>query len=390
MPHQANKISSKKISLISISKFLFFIFFASSAILINPLAVHAAVDFTFQIPFPGLSETIQLCSGSGDLMSCSGIAMYIIAVYEWLIKIAIAISVLIIVLAGFRWMFARGDSGAITEARKMIANTFIGLALALGSYVILSIINPQLVAFGPLGLSEVEKTEIEIEKETPVINENFDEISQTSLKDPGTVIARINQLMPLYKQVSQEMNVPWELLAATHYQEAGNRPDKSMFNGFDICNNRDNSRCSYCNQGATPLNDYKCAAKLLHSKARMSGFKKFPRYSYKSAFTLTKDSPIAADPSSAVANVMFRYNGVCPRVNGVCQDITGSAYIMNMLTPAHVNMPFEGRLDSKCKTSQPGCLIKKTWGKRDGALRFILRLKNPANFDASGKLIKMD
>ncbi len=351
---------------------------------------HAAVSYTFQVPVPGLSETIELCEANQALLSCGGIVKYIIAVYEWIIKLAVIAAALIVTIAGFRWMLARGDSGAITEAKKMISNTFVGLILAFGSYTLLFAINPKLVTFGPMGLAAIERKELEIEMETPVVNPNFDEISQTSIQDPGSIITRINQLMPLYKSVAQAMNVPWELLAALHYQEAGNRPDKSMLNGFAICNNRDKSSCPYCQQGATQENDYKCAAKLLHQKANMSGFRDFPRYSYRGKFILNQSSPIAADPSSAIANIMFRYNGVCPKVNNQCQDITGSAYIMNMLTPTLVNMPFEGRLDSSCKSTQPGCIIKKTWGNRDGALRFILRLKNPANFDGTGKLVKMD
>lgn len=330
---------------------------------------------------------------SGAILPCGDIVSCIVFSYEWLIRLAVVATVAVIVLAGFRWMVARGDTNAVTGARKMIANALIGLSLALGSYTLLFVLNPALVTFGPLNLKSVEEQQLELEwEETEVVNPDFDQITEEAMRDPGKTIDRINELMLLYKKAADAMDVPWELLAALHYQEAGNNPNKSMFNGFEICNNRDNSSCEYCRQGgATRENDYKCAAKLLHGKAKT----KWPRYKrsyshWNTVFDLNKNSPITADTSSAVANVMFRYNGVCPRVNGQCQDITGSAYIMNMLTPAHVNMPFEGRLDSHCKLSQPGCLIKKTWGRRDGALRFILRLKNPANFDASGKLIKMD
>jgi hypothetical protein len=47
---------------------------------------------------------------------------------------------------GFKWLLARGDSGQITEAKSIILSALAGLALALLSYTLISIINPNLTA----------------------------------------------------------------------------------------------------------------------------------------------------------------------------------------------------------------------------------------------------
>jgi hypothetical protein len=51
-----------------------------------------------------------------------------------------------IVIAGFEWLTAAGDSGKIKHAREKITNALIGLVLALGSYTILNTINPALLS----------------------------------------------------------------------------------------------------------------------------------------------------------------------------------------------------------------------------------------------------
>ncbi|MEK7648790.1 MAG: pilin [Patescibacteria group bacterium] len=356
-------------------------------------SAYAGVSYTFQVPFPGLSETIQLCEANQALLSCGGITKYIVAVYEWIIKLAVVLAVLIVTLAGLRWMFARGDTGAITEARKMISNTFIGLVLAFGSYVFLFAINPKLVTFGPMGLAAIEREELEIEQ-TPIESPNFEEIQQTPIDVPGGIKDRINQNMALYKQVAQMTNIPWELIATTHYQEAGNRGDKSILNGFAICNASD-SKCPECASGKTQLNDARCAARVMKEKAQ-ERYPSFSNYTDRSTtFALTEATNDGTDSHGAIANILFRYNGVCPHksledlsVRGTCLNVDESAYVMNNFSadPRYQRMGFAGYVANDCK---PGCTVFKHWST-DGGLRFFQRLKNPANFDGTGKLVKMD
>ena len=371
--------------------FILGVFLFSIILLSNP--AFADVTYKLQVPLPEFpNNTIDLCTGN-DSLSCSGIAQYIKVVYEWLIRIAIVLGVGAFTIAGLLWLTARGETKQIDTARSMIKNTVWGIVLALGSYALLAVINPDLVTFGQLELSEIKQMKFEIEQ-TPVTSPNFEEIQQTPINIPGGIKDRINQNMTLYKQLAQMANIPWELIATIHYQEAGNRADKSMLNGFAICNAKD-SQCPECASGKTQLNDGRCAARIMKEKAQ-TPYPSFSNYTERSTkFSLTESTSDNTNPRGAIANVLFRYNGVCPHKSiedlsrrGTCLNVDESAYVMNNFSadPRYQRMSFAGYVANDCK---PGCTVFKHWSS-DGGLRFFQRLKNPANFDGSGKLTKMD
>jgi len=51
---------------------------------------------------------------------------------------------LLIVYAGFKWMFARDNASEVTKAKEMITNAIIGLVVVLTAYAITSFIGGQL------------------------------------------------------------------------------------------------------------------------------------------------------------------------------------------------------------------------------------------------------
>ena len=75
--------------------------------------------------------------------------------------------------------------------------------------------------------------------------------------DTGT-IARINKNMGFYKQISEESNVPWEVVAGIHYREASNNTThtKSWANGFGICDNRNGTYNGFENKHGHPCTTY--------------------------------------------------------------------------------------------------------------------------------------
>ncbi|MBI4280626.1 D-alanyl-D-alanine carboxypeptidase family protein [Candidatus Uhrbacteria bacterium] len=142
------------VSLSSLSLFLFFSFsfffpFASLA------SSHDQIKFqeikpALQVPFPG----VQLSSVFADQANLyvSYLPEYIAAGYSYLVGIAGILAAVMIMYGGTKWIFAGGDSSKITTARETIVHAVIGLVLALGSYLILFSINPDLVKFKALKL----------------------------------------------------------------------------------------------------------------------------------------------------------------------------------------------------------------------------------------------
>lgn len=72
---------------------------------------------------------------------------YIKGLYNYFIGITGIVATVILMIGGFQWMSAGGNSSKVEEAKNWIFGAISGLALALGSYAILSLISPNLVNF---------------------------------------------------------------------------------------------------------------------------------------------------------------------------------------------------------------------------------------------------
>ncbi len=143
------------------------IFFLMSLYLI-PSPVHAdSLTVALQIPIIGETK-IPICQSHSEIgtdgkphevLVCTGIAQYITIVYQWATAFAAVLAVLAFTYAGVLWLIAGGDAGKVTESKKVMGNALIGLLLTLGSYMLLNLINPNLVAFKPIrvpGTAEIK------------------------------------------------------------------------------------------------------------------------------------------------------------------------------------------------------------------------------------------
>jgi hypothetical protein len=95
----------------------------------------------------GVSTQIEtyLCSpkngGSGVLYQC------INQIYKFAIVLAAVIGVFFIVIAGYVYMSADGNSESVDKAKSILESTITSLVILLAGYVLLNSINPDLVQF---------------------------------------------------------------------------------------------------------------------------------------------------------------------------------------------------------------------------------------------------
>lgn len=108
----------------------------------------------FNIPTLQPFSKIAKPDDAGNIF-VSYLPQYISAVYSYLVGIAGIFAVALIMWGGIKWIFAGGDTGKVGEAQKTIQNAVIGLILALGSYLLLFMINPNTVTFSALRLRTV-------------------------------------------------------------------------------------------------------------------------------------------------------------------------------------------------------------------------------------------
>lgn len=79
---------------------------------------------TVGVGYPNGSDDNAIVSGSNyDYIQ------YISHIYGFAMKAAVALSILMVVYAGYKYLTSRGDSGAINEAKDILFSTLMGAAL---------------------------------------------------------------------------------------------------------------------------------------------------------------------------------------------------------------------------------------------------------------------
>ncbi|MDO8622218.1 MAG: hypothetical protein Q7R80_03215 [bacterium] len=72
------------------------------------------------------------------------IGQYITIMFVWAVRVAAVLAVVVIMAGGVMWLTS-GGAERLGKAKELIGNAVIGLLLAVGSYVVLQTINPDLV-----------------------------------------------------------------------------------------------------------------------------------------------------------------------------------------------------------------------------------------------------
>jgi len=76
------------------------------------------------VSYPNGANSNAISSGS-----TYDYVQYIGRIYGFAMKAAVALSILMVVYSGYKYMTSRGDSGAINEAKDILFSTLMGAAL---------------------------------------------------------------------------------------------------------------------------------------------------------------------------------------------------------------------------------------------------------------------
>lgn len=106
-----------------------------------------------ELPIPNIS--FADAANRQGFLTTEYIALYVAGAYQFLISIVGVIAALMIIYGGYLYITAGGDATRAGKGKERILNALLGLTLAFGSYLILFVINPNLVNFTALELSAV-------------------------------------------------------------------------------------------------------------------------------------------------------------------------------------------------------------------------------------------
>jgi len=116
-----------------------------------------------QIPtLPQFSDITVTGPQGQRQLSISWIAQYVSAIYRFGVGIAGILAVVMIMIGGAQYITAGGDAARVTAAKQRINDAIIGLLLSLGVYLILNIINPDILSLKALSVIYVEPEPLEL------------------------------------------------------------------------------------------------------------------------------------------------------------------------------------------------------------------------------------
>lgn len=151
----------------------------------NPASVNKGdepepVYFNPQVSIPGsvmiggkefsvkTCEPGQKISECGILVDGSTAQKYFAVFYRFFVAALVVVAVVMVMWGGFKRIMAAGAPERIKDANDTIMGAISGIVIALLSYSILSLINPELVSFKSLDVYNVKQENFTLEPEEPI------------------------------------------------------------------------------------------------------------------------------------------------------------------------------------------------------------------------------
>ncbi len=146
------------------------------------------LTYTPEVSIPGEGSPITAGKTVTVPANTQLLADYIIAIFKYSTGIVGIIAAIVIMMGGVRWLTAAGGAG-VSEAKTMIISGISGLALTLGSFLLLSTINTSLVNFKVQPVKQITKIDLfqfgcceKINSDDSVTTENLKDIDCRALK----------------------------------------------------------------------------------------------------------------------------------------------------------------------------------------------------------------
>lgn len=136
---------------------------------------------------------------------------FIKKVYAYGVGITAILATVVLMIGGFQWIIAGGSGEKIGEAKAWITAALSGLVLALSSYMILELVNPNLVNFSIKSIKVIE------EIKAP-------ELVYSSGGGTNVMTTNLTTYDPLLKAAATKYGVDCNLLKAVMYSESSGIP----------------------------------------------------------------------------------------------------------------------------------------------------------------------
>jgi hypothetical protein len=190
------------------------------------------------------------------------ISVFLVGAYKLGVGMAAILAIIMIMVGGFIWIAAAGDSGKIGRAKKMISGAVIGLVLTVGSYVALQTVNPDLVNFTALKIPVIAGQVVEL-------SDDFNpEVGESGTVTTGVNVSTPSQYDSIFAKYAPCAGVTPEVLKAIAQAESGLNASKVNPSGYTglfqtKAANCPSSVAKYCNDLTNPDNNTAVGAAMI-------------------------------------------------------------------------------------------------------------------------------
>ncbi len=155
----------------------------------KPAAVLKNPFDNLSIPIPGLYQSLNCTKNADGSYTCPKvnceknsegipvcevpwIGQYIVAIYNYALIIIGALAAVTVMAGGIMWLISGSSASRMKVAKEMIIGSVSGLIIMFSSYMIISIVNPDLLFFKPLSIGYIEKVVLEGDNDSPNVSLN--------------------------------------------------------------------------------------------------------------------------------------------------------------------------------------------------------------------------
>ncbi len=169
------------------------------------LATTPPLKFKPEVGFPGFTATTTV---DGSLLGS-----FISSLFKYLLYASSVFAVIMVSVAGFKWVSAGGNTSKISEAKNKMITSLIGLFLCFSSVLILQTINTDLINFRPITIEGIAPVEF--------INRYDYQSNQNLRVGPGNSHLFAPEVIAGIKQWSQMSGIDMCIFYAIIHQESG-------------------------------------------------------------------------------------------------------------------------------------------------------------------------
>lgn len=124
-----------------------------------------------KITIPGMEKLSDINCAPGDTCEIPWLGQYIQGIYNYAIAAAGILAAVVLMGGGLLWLLSRGEASKITKAKELIFGSIIGLIILTGSYLILTIINPNLVNLQNIEVVSIKMVSLGGDSNTPEVTQ---------------------------------------------------------------------------------------------------------------------------------------------------------------------------------------------------------------------------